>query len=41
MLSVQKLSFAYGDLRVLWDVDLEVHAGETTQLEVELERGSI
>jgi branched-chain amino acid transport system ATP-binding protein len=28
MLSIQKLSFAYGDLRVLWDVDLEVHAGE-------------
>jgi branched-chain amino acid transport system ATP-binding protein len=28
MLSIQKLSFAYGDLRVLWDVDLEVNAGE-------------
>jgi branched-chain amino acid transport system ATP-binding protein len=28
MLSIQKLSFAYGDLRVLWDVDLEVKAGE-------------
>ncbi len=28
MLSVEKLSFAYGDLRVLWDVDLEVKEGE-------------
>jgi branched-chain amino acid transport system ATP-binding protein len=28
MLSVEKLSFAYGDLRVLWDVDLEVKSGE-------------
>src|SRR5512140_1170474 len=28
MLSVEKLSFAYGDLRVLWDVDLEVNEGE-------------
>jgi branched-chain amino acid transport system ATP-binding protein len=28
MLEIQKLSFAYGDLRVLWDVDLEVRQGE-------------
>ncbi len=28
MLSVQQLNFAYGDLRVLWDVDLEVKEGE-------------
>ncbi len=28
MLEIRKLSFAYGDLRVLWDVDLEVHDGE-------------
>ena len=28
MLRIEKLSFAYGDLRVLWDVDLEVKAGE-------------
>jgi branched-chain amino acid transport system ATP-binding protein len=28
MLSVEKLSFAYGDLKVLWDVDLEVKEGE-------------
>src|SRR5512138_1143846 len=28
MLEIRKLSFAYGDLRVLWDVDLEVHEGE-------------
>ncbi|MFN8012567.1 MAG: ABC transporter ATP-binding protein [Holophagaceae bacterium] len=28
MLRIEKLSFAYGDLRVLWDVDLEVSAGE-------------
>jgi branched-chain amino acid transport system ATP-binding protein len=28
LLSLQKLSFSYGDLRVLWDVDLEVRQGE-------------
>ncbi|MBK8725730.1 MAG: ABC transporter ATP-binding protein [Holophagaceae bacterium] len=28
MLRIEKLSFAYGDLRVLWDVDLEVSKGE-------------
>jgi branched-chain amino acid transport system ATP-binding protein len=28
MLLVEKLSFAYGDLQVLWDVDLEVREGE-------------
>jgi len=28
LLEIQKLSFAYGDLRVLWDVDLEVRQGE-------------
>ncbi len=28
MLEIRKLSFAYGDLQVLWDVDLEVKAGE-------------
>ncbi len=28
MLRVERLSFAYGDLRVLWDVDLEVRQGE-------------
>ncbi len=28
MLRVEQLSFAYGDLRVLWDVDLEVQEGE-------------
>ncbi|WP_176063956.1 ABC transporter ATP-binding protein [Anaeromyxobacter diazotrophicus] len=28
MLEIRKLSFAYGDLRVLWDVDLEVRQGE-------------
>ncbi len=28
MLSIQKLSFAYGDLQVLWDVDLDVNRGE-------------
>lgn len=28
MLRVEKLNFAYGDLKVLWDVDLEVNAGE-------------
>jgi branched-chain amino acid transport system ATP-binding protein len=28
MLRIEKLTFAYGDLKVLWDVDLEVHEGE-------------
>jgi branched-chain amino acid transport system ATP-binding protein len=28
MLEVRKLNFAYGDLQVLWDVDLEVKQGE-------------
>jgi len=28
MLKIEKLNFAYGDLKVLWDVDLEVHEGE-------------
>ncbi len=28
MLNVQKLNFSYGDLKVLWDVDLEVRKGE-------------
>jgi branched-chain amino acid transport system ATP-binding protein len=28
LLEVKGLSFAYGDLRVLWNVDLEVRAGE-------------
>jgi branched-chain amino acid transport system ATP-binding protein len=28
MLRIEKLSFAYGDLQVLWDVDLEVNRGE-------------
>jgi branched-chain amino acid transport system ATP-binding protein len=28
MLAIEKLSFAYGDLKVLWDVDLEVKQGE-------------
>ncbi|HEX7489874.1 MAG TPA: ABC transporter ATP-binding protein [Anaeromyxobacteraceae bacterium] len=28
MLEIRKLSFAYGDLRVLWEVDLEVRQGE-------------
>jgi branched-chain amino acid transport system ATP-binding protein len=28
MLRIEKLSFAYGDLQVLWDVDLEVRDGE-------------
>ena len=28
MLKVEKLDFAYGDLKVLWGVDLEVNAGE-------------
>jgi branched-chain amino acid transport system ATP-binding protein len=28
LLEIGKLSFSYGDLRVLWDVDLEVRQGE-------------
>ncbi len=32
MLRVEELSFAYGDLRVLWDVDLEVKEGEVVSV---------
>jgi len=28
LLSVSKLNFSYGDLKVLWDIDLEVHPAE-------------
>jgi branched-chain amino acid transport system ATP-binding protein len=28
MLKIDKLNFSYGDLKVLWDIDLEVHSGE-------------
>jgi branched-chain amino acid transport system ATP-binding protein len=28
VLRIQKLNFSYGDLQVLWDLDLEVKAGE-------------
>jgi branched-chain amino acid transport system ATP-binding protein len=28
MLQIRKLNFSYGDLKVLWDVDLEVRQGE-------------
>ena len=28
MLRISKLNFAYGDMQVLWDVDLEVKQGE-------------
>ena len=28
MLKINKLNFSYGDMQVLWDVDLEVHEGE-------------
>jgi len=28
MLKIEKLNFSYGDLKVLWDVDLEVREGE-------------
>ncbi|MSM40783.1 MAG: ATP-binding cassette domain-containing protein [Geobacter sp.] len=28
MLKLDKLNFSYGDLKVLWDIDLEVHKGE-------------
>ena len=32
MLSVDRLAFAYGDLKVLWDVDLTVNKGEIVTL---------
>ena len=32
LLSVEKLDFAYGDLRVLWGIDLTVNAGEIVTL---------
>jgi branched-chain amino acid transport system ATP-binding protein len=32
MLRVEQLSFAYDDLRVLWDVDLEVREGEVVSV---------
>jgi branched-chain amino acid transport system ATP-binding protein len=28
MLTIDKLNFSYGDLKVLWDISLEVHEGE-------------
>jgi branched-chain amino acid transport system ATP-binding protein len=28
MLKIDKLNFSYGDMQVLWDIDLEVHPGE-------------
>jgi branched-chain amino acid transport system ATP-binding protein len=28
MLTIDKLNFSYGDLKVLWDIDMEVHEGE-------------
>lgn len=28
MLKIEKLNFSYGDLKVLWDIDLEVKQGE-------------
>ena len=28
MLKIDRLNFSYGDLRVLWEIDLEVHQGE-------------
>jgi branched-chain amino acid transport system ATP-binding protein len=28
MLKIEKLNFSYGDLKVLWDIDLDVHEGE-------------
>jgi branched-chain amino acid transport system ATP-binding protein len=28
MLKIEKLNFSYGDLKVIWDVDLEVNEGE-------------
>jgi branched-chain amino acid transport system ATP-binding protein len=30
VLSVKQLSGGYGDIRALWDIDLEVHAGQLT-----------
>jgi len=32
MLTVSKLNFSYDDLKVLWDIDLEVHEGEIVSL---------
>ena len=32
LLSIEKLDFAYGDLRVLWGIDLTVHPGEIVTL---------
>jgi branched-chain amino acid transport system ATP-binding protein len=32
LLVVHGLNVAYGDVQVLWDVDLEIHAGETVAL---------
>lgn len=28
LLSINKLNFSYGDLNILWDIDLELHEGE-------------
>src|SRR5512141_1184002 len=28
MLTINKLNFSYGDMQVLWDIDLEVRQGE-------------
>ena len=28
MLNVSRLNFSYGDMQVLWDIDLEVRQGE-------------
>ena len=28
MLKIDKLNFSYGDLKVLWDIDMEVNQGE-------------
>ncbi len=32
MLAIEKLAFAYGDLKVLWDIDLTVRKGEIVTL---------
>ncbi|HEX6607111.1 MAG TPA: ATP-binding cassette domain-containing protein, partial [Chloroflexia bacterium] len=32
MLQIRKLNVAYGDVQVLWDVDLEVYPGEIVAL---------
>jgi branched-chain amino acid transport system ATP-binding protein len=32
MLAIEKLSFSYGDMKVLWDVDLNVQEGEIVTL---------